>query len=38
MLLLLLLVAGVTNTLAQSVTVEPTTGNHIAALTSGSEV
>ena len=38
MLLLLLLVAGVTNTLAQSVTVEPTTGNLIAALTSGSEV
>ena len=38
MLLLLLLVAGVTNTLAQSVTVEPSTGNLIAALTSGSEV
>ncbi len=38
MLLLLLLVAGVTNTLAQSVTVEPSTGNLIAALTSGQEV
>ena len=37
MLLLLLLVAGVTNTLAQSVTVEPSTGNLIAALTSGTE-
>lgn len=38
MLLLLLLVAGVTNTLAQSVTVEPSTGNLIVALTEGDEV
>lgn len=38
MLLLLLLVAGVTNTLAQSVTVEPSTGNLIVALTEGTEV
>lgn len=38
MLLLLLLVVGVTNTLAQSVTVEPSTGNLIVALTEGTEV
>ena len=38
MLLLLLLVAGVTNTLAQNVTVSPTTGKLVAAATGGNEV
>lgn len=38
MLLLLLLVAGVTNTLAQNVTVSPTTGKLVAAATAGNEV
>ena len=38
MLLLLLLVAGVTNTLAQNVTVSPTTGKLVAAATGGNEI
>ncbi len=38
MLLLLLLVAGVTNTLAQNVKISPTSGKLVAALTEGSEV
>lgn len=38
MLLLLLLVAGVTNTLAQNVTISPTTGKLIAAMTAGTEI
>ena len=38
MLLLLLLVAGVTNTLAQNVTVSPTSGKLVAAATGGNEI
>ncbi len=37
MLLLLLLVAGVTNTLAQNVTISPQNGSMICALTEGSQ-